>query len=164
MKAKLLLTKNGLAQSTTHPGRFSGEIWFFCSFSLIFQGFPGYYFPYHNQDHYLSPIGSLSQLIILFSVYFVSYFNISTFYSFVSSWLYFPHSVDPVQKDHPRCSHSDKVRFWRTLDLWLVWNRCRAWAKNIPHSKTDPLLGGVHMELMMDWNVLLWKKNMEWIE
>jgi len=64
------------------------------------QGFPGYYFPYHNQDHYLSPI----------------------------VWIQFRKITPGV----------------------LIQIRCRAWAKNIPHSKTDPLLGGVHMELMMD--------------
>ena len=85
--------------------------------------------------------------------------------------------MDSVQKDHSGCSHPDQVykrarseysNIWarsKYSDIWArskyldFWARCRAWAKNIPHSKTDPLLGGVHMELMMDWCLAIWCRS-----
>jgi len=64
------------------------------------QGFPGFYFPYHNQDNYLSPV----------------------------VWI-------QLRKITPGV---------------LIQIRCKIWAQNIAHDDRNPLLGGLHMELMMD--------------
>lgn len=84
------------------------------------QGFPGYYYPYENSEGYLSP---------LIAVHF----------------------------ERPKCKLRNIIEICKYLQYMhfcvtagnIINVECKAWAKNIHHSRADRT-GSVHFELLID--------------
>lgn len=87
------------------------------------RGFPGYFYPYENSEGYLSP---------LVAVHFVR-----------------PRSeYEPLHQCKKKILKLHYIHFLFSAGI-LINVECKAWAKNIKHSRTDKI-GAVHFELMID--------------
>ena len=66
-----------------------------------------------------------------------------------------PSCLASVQEYPAWDGHPDQVHIFICNQVYFdehpILCRCRAWAKNIVHSERDYMMGGLRMELLMDW-------------